>query len=89
MRRRDANRIIEDVRLERHPRRIHDIKATTELAACLLDVIRIDVDPGVIAGEKWSGRPNAAADFEDASTGILRNVLANKIPISPDGREAK
>jgi len=89
MRGRDANRIIEGVRLKRHSRGIHDIKAAVELAACFLDVIRIDVDPGVIAREKWSGRSNAAADFEDASTWILRNVLANKGPISPDGREAK
>jgi len=86
---RDAYRIIEGIRLKRHLRSVHDIKAAFEFAACSLDVIRIDVDPGVIAREKWSGRPNAAADFENASTGILRNVLANKGPISPDGREAK
>ena len=89
MRRRDANRIIEDVRLERHLCGIHDIKAAIGIAACFLDVIRIDVDPGVIAREKRPGRPDAAADFKDASTGVLRNVLANKGPISPDGREAK
>src|SRR5262245_64940226 len=86
MSRRDANRIIEGVRLKRHLRGIHDIKAAAELATCFLDVIRINVDPGVIAREKWPGRPNAAADFEDASTGVLRNVLAKKGPISPDGR---
>ena len=89
MRRRDANRIIEDVRLERHLRGIHDIKAAAELATRFLDVIRINVDPGVIAREKWSGRPNAAADFKDASTRILRNMLANKGPLSPNGRKAK
>src|SRR5262249_19038412 len=89
MRPRDANRIIEDVRLERHLRGIHNIKAAIEIAACFLDVIRIDVDPGVIAREKRPSRPDAAADFKDASTRILRNMLANKGPISPNGRKAK
>jgi hypothetical protein len=89
MRRRDANRIIEGVRLERHLRGIHDIKTAIEIAARFLDVVRIDVDPSVIACEKWPGRPDAAANFKDASTRILRNVLANKGPISANGREAK